>query len=1225
MIKLLPLLYLLSLPLLSTLNSLEKPAARHAQIEHPAIAAALLNGSPFHLSEETVLLGEQVCVKLIAQGFEQIRGMQYSIHFDATRLSFQGVEINAATGLGLLESDFNLSSAALGVITMVYLPPNGQAQALADGTILYEICFLAESEGITEVSFADEPTPILVIDEDLASLPIGPENNGQVEVLLCQDTTVTIDTAICQGSSILIGNIVFTASGQYTIPLMTAVGGCDSTILLNLSTTDVGFAFPPTTLVCPGSQATLQAPDSIRVGLVGGALGQAIVLGPGASYDLTLQNINNGCSATQTVTIGSFPLPDVAITGEDRFCAGDSTSLTAVGAVGYLWNTGETTAEITVSAAGTYSVTGTDANGCINTASITVTELPLPTVAIEGDGRFCPGESTTLTAMGAEQYIWSTGEMTTSIIVSSPGSYSVTGTDTNGCVNIATMIVEELPLPVVSIAGQNGFCTGGSTTLTASGAAQYLWSTGETGAAITISTPGLYSVTGTDVNGCSAIASFTVVEFPLPDINFIGNTQVCTGQTTTITAVGGDTYAWSNGFTAPSVSLGIGTFTVTVTNAQGCSAEASITVTGDGEAPAFIFCPGNRTGVLNYQETSISVNWIEPLAIDNCGTTGLTLSSTHQPGDAFSLGTTTVIYTATDGAGNTSECRFDIIVENSADLTFYVDSLGTTYSGDTACVPIRVLAFNRVDGFQFTMVAPDPALGQIIGIEPLGLLASFNMGDVEFNLLAPNTYGIIWANSNIFGLSLPDSTAIFNVKMLLDLGPDECAPLRITGQPIAIEASQEGSGVVPTVIGSSICLIRAVDIGGQIYKVNGEPIGRAEVFLTGGAMMADTTIPQGFYGFNQVPGGAAYTLRPERDFDDREGVSLLDMVRILRHILFAEPFDNDPFAPYLLIAADANNDQLITVADLVELQDLILGRINELNSNVSWRFVPTSYTFPAPGNPWAEVFPESVTLNNLVQNALNIDFYGIKIGDVNLTALGQFQPSGTNFLMVPEQSFEAGAIVEVPLYASLWEAPWAGFQAELDFDPAALEFLEATVGSLPDFDPKRCVGTHATREGHLPLLWMSLDAEGAKPEGALFSLRFRAKQAGRLSSVLQLSARGLEPMAVTADLKVQQLGLSIGALAPTASPTAARSIAGLRVLPNPFSEQAELLFELKEAEVITISLFNAQGQLLHQERRFFGAGPQHFTIEGEWMRQSSIYLCQVQAGGQAEWVRLVKQ
>jgi hypothetical protein len=130
------------------------------------------------------------------------------------------------------------------------------------------------------------------------------------------------------------------------------------------------------------------------------------------------------------------------------YCAGASTTLDAgAGFASYSWSSGETTQTISATA-GNYTVTVTDSNGCSNTsAQVTVTELALPTVAISGTLSYCAGSNTTLTATaGLSSYLWSSGE-TTQSITATAGSYTVTGTDANGCSNTSSSVtVTETPL-----------------------------------------------------------------------------------------------------------------------------------------------------------------------------------------------------------------------------------------------------------------------------------------------------------------------------------------------------------------------------------------------------------------------------------------------------------------------------------------------------------------------------------------------------------------------------------------------------------------------------------------------------------------------------------------------------------------------------------------------------------------------------------------------------------
>ncbi|MDB6024813.1 MAG: hypothetical protein JWM68_1036 [Verrucomicrobiales bacterium] len=139
-------------------------------------------------------------------------------------------------------------------------------------------------------------------------------------------------------------------------------------------------------------------------------------------------------------------IANVVITpsGSTTLCAGNSVNLTASGASTYLWSPGgQTNATITVSSNGTYTVSGTDINGCQGGASQIVTVNPSVVVTITGSTLICAGQSTKLTASGGTNYSWSTGQTTAAITVSptSTTNYTVTVTGTNGCQKSAQVTV----------------------------------------------------------------------------------------------------------------------------------------------------------------------------------------------------------------------------------------------------------------------------------------------------------------------------------------------------------------------------------------------------------------------------------------------------------------------------------------------------------------------------------------------------------------------------------------------------------------------------------------------------------------------------------------------------------------------------------------------------------------------------------------------------------------
>lgn len=168
----------------------------------------------------------------------------------------------------------------------------------------------------------------------------------------------------------------------------------------------------------------------------------AVQLLNAGNYYLT---VTNGCgsanSNTVTLTVNN---PSVTVSGLLSVCAGQSTTLTAAGAANYSWNTGVNSSSITSSPSANtnYTVTGVDAQGCIDTETLTVVLNALPTVSLStSNAIICTGETSTLTATGANTYSWNTTSSGSAIVVNPTTNtvYTVTGTDANGCSNLSTI------------------------------------------------------------------------------------------------------------------------------------------------------------------------------------------------------------------------------------------------------------------------------------------------------------------------------------------------------------------------------------------------------------------------------------------------------------------------------------------------------------------------------------------------------------------------------------------------------------------------------------------------------------------------------------------------------------------------------------------------------------------------------------------------------------------
>ena len=412
---------------------------------------------------------------------------------------------------------------------------------------------------------------------------------GTSEICQGQSTALTVAgdgiTQYAWSNGDLNPSTTVNAAGQYSVTA-TNMHGCTATASRGVVVHELPAPQINGNLtICKGKSTTLSATGGVTYLWNTGNTGSNIAVAPSSnqSYTVTASNAF-GCMSSISATVMVNPLPTVTISGITEICEGTTTNITATGANSYAWSTGGLNPTVTVGNAGTYTVTATDAQNCTNTASVTVKVNPNPNVQISGANYICVGGVTNLTASGAATYVWNTDE-TTDVISVSPSAtstYTVTGYDTNGCHTASSKVVNVESLPVISVTGTKTICAGQSTTLTATGGTTYQWSNGSTGNSITVSPAATqsYVVTVTNALGCSSSLETQVTVNTLPQITFSGNTEMCAGNTVTLTAAGGNAYTWSTGAnTATITANAAGYYKVTVTNAQNCSSKDSVYVT----------------------------------------------------------------------------------------------------------------------------------------------------------------------------------------------------------------------------------------------------------------------------------------------------------------------------------------------------------------------------------------------------------------------------------------------------------------------------------------------------------------------------------------------------------------------------------------------------------------------------------------------------------------------
>jgi len=378
------------------------------------------------------------------------------------------------------------------------------------------------------------------------------------------------------------GATIVSGQGTTSISVNFAAGASSGNVIVTASNGSCNTA-PSSLLITVGS-ASIAAP----VG--GGNQSQAVC--PGA----TLPTL----TATATVPAGHTLRWYNAATGGTVVT---SPTLNTVGSVTYY-------------AASINDLTGCE-SGTRTAVTLTITAVPAASITATGPTTFCQGNAVLLVANTGSSYNWSTGATSGSIIVNTPGNYTVTVTS-NGCISTSAPIavtVNPNPSAAVTASGPLAFCTGSTVTLSAPVGNSYSWTNGSTSSAITVSTSGSYAVTVTNTFGCTSTSSASVVAVsPNPVVNLTAAPYrnlypgLSTNLTAQVTPSGNYNYTWFrngsviNGATSSTlanITLGqLGQYSVRVQNQTGlpCAALSNIVAIGDSATTRLFILPNPSKG-----------------------------------------------------------------------------------------------------------------------------------------------------------------------------------------------------------------------------------------------------------------------------------------------------------------------------------------------------------------------------------------------------------------------------------------------------------------------------------------------------------------------------------------------------------------------------------------------------------------------------------------------------
>lgn len=603
--------------------------------------------------------------------------------------------------------------------------------------------------------------------------------NATGPVTFCSGGSVTLNgsggNSYLWSTSATSASITVNASGTYTLTSTNTCGSDTATVTINvlpLPNAQIT-ANGPTTL-CPGDSVSLTASGGTTYLWNTSETTSSITAQTAGTFSVVVSNSCGSDSAFVNISVMPSPNAQITASGPLAFCTGDSITLTATGGNTYLWSTNATSSSIVVSNAGVYSVIATVSCGT-DTAYQTVTTIPAPVAVIASSGptTFCAGDSVTLTASGGTSYLWSTGATSASITVLAAGNYYVIATVPCGSdTAFQPIVINPLPNAIVTASGPATFCAGNNVALTASGGITYLWSTGATTASIIVNTSGTYTVTSSNACG-SVTAQRTITVLPLPSAAIVasGPLSFCQGDSVTLTASGGTSYAWSTGDTIASITVNTaGNYTVTTTNSCGtATAQQTVTVlalpaasiTASGPTT---FCAGNNVTLTASGGTSYlwsNGNSSSSITVNSGATYSVVVTNACGSASAFQV-TNILPLPVAQVSGNISICPGEQTTLTATGGTNYLWNTTATTSSITTGTPgtYSVIVSNACgsDTAQVT-VTSSTVLASFTATPDSGAVPLF----VSFNDNSVNAFSWSWDFGDGNNSSSADPSNVFQL------------------------------------------------------------------------------------------------------------------------------------------------------------------------------------------------------------------------------------------------------------------------------------------------------------------------------------------------------------------------------------------------------------------------------------------------------------------------------
>ncbi len=538
--------------------------------------------------------------------------------------------VNQASVWVYLDAELDIS-----VSEDLHICPGASVSLQASGGQFYS---WSPPTGLSNPNIAN---PVATVQEDMlytvtVSDLSGCVNQGNVMVYADQSIMATIseDTEICPGTSVQLtagggqyyswspaeglsnanvhNPVAAPASDQVYTVTVTDLYGCVSEASVLVSVSDgLPVTVTPLHETCAGSTVQLQASGGLyyqwspSTGLSNANIANPVAtVYQNTNYTVTVDD-GFGCTGQNSVIVEVADAPTLVVSPDLIICQGESAELSAAGAESYQWNPAPgltaVTGSVTTAAPSssqTYSVYGTDANGCVGYAEVHVEVLDFQPQITQNQG-ICKGESTQLSCQGSS-FVWSPEAGLSNPLIASPHAspeetteYTVVVQDENGCQTERSVIVYVYDLGETSVSEDVVICPGESVLLQATGGDHYSWSAdadplnqSEAQLVVAPNESQLYQVEVSNEHGCSEQHAVFVEVLSIEEIDYSGLVSVCPGEPAVIFATGAASVQWwpETGLADPTAAsteanpASSTTYVATLTQENGCVQNITVAV-----------------------------------------------------------------------------------------------------------------------------------------------------------------------------------------------------------------------------------------------------------------------------------------------------------------------------------------------------------------------------------------------------------------------------------------------------------------------------------------------------------------------------------------------------------------------------------------------------------------------------------------------------------------------